>query len=454
MKNICSQVEDTSVAPVLDNVRSVDSLMSHHLSALQIKQLAVSALPEDDLAAAAVHVAECKSCDQRFSDELKRQRGSGPFSFTLEPEFWFRNDHLDFDQLVGLAENTFDEETREIIDIHLSTCESCREDVRSFLAFRKATAGEMNVSYGPTYYEPNDAIRRVPWWQHLQRRPVYAVAAIVVVAVAVLIGVIALSRGSGPLEAHKQEQTNGDSERSPSISPTPAASVEDATKVAILKDAGGEVTIGIDGRITGLDEVSENSRQHVARAALSKQIVPSDVLRRLSGEPAGLRGNDDGPQGFRLLYPVRRVVTEARPVFRWESLPGASSYRVYVLDQDGNQVSQSEELPPTQEQWEAPVLRRGQIYSWVVTALVDGKKVVSPSASTPEIKFAVLSTADFQELSRLKRPNSHLALGVFYARVGLLNEAEREFERLVELNPQSELPRKLLQSVRAVKRAA
>jgi len=449
------KLEDAAVAPVLDNVRSVKFPMTHHLSEVQIKQLCVSALPEDELAAAAVHTAECQSCDQRFIEELKRQRGSVPFNFTLEPEFWFRDDHLDFDDLVGLADNTFDEETREIIDIHLSTCESCREDVRSFLAFREATAGEMKVSYGPTYDEPNDDIRRAPWWrQGLQRRPVYAVAAIVLIAVAVLIGVIALSRRSGPLEVNKQEQTNGGSERSPSISPTPAPSVVSAT-VAILKDTGGEVSIEKDGHITGLDEVSENSRQYVAQAALSEQIVPSDVLRRLQGEPGGLRGNDDGPQSFRQLYPVRRVVTDARPVFRWERLPGVSSYRVYVLDQDGNQVSQSEELPPTQTQWKAPApLRRGQVFSWVVTALVNGKKVVSPSVSAPEIKFAVLSTADFQELNDLKKLNSHLALGVFYARVGLLNEAEREFEGLVELNPQSELPRKLLQSMRAIRKAS
>ena len=125
-----------------------------------------------------------------------------------------------------------------------------------------------------------------------------------------------------------------------------------------------------------------------------------------------------------------------------------------MLDQEGRQVSQSEDLPPSQTQWEAPApLRRGQVFSWVVTALADGKKVVSPSASAPETKFAILSTADFQELSRLKKSNSHLALGVFYARVGLLNEAEREFERLAELNPQSELSRKLLQSVRTIKKA-
>lgn len=430
--------------------------MTRHLSTLQIKQLCASALPEDELEAAAIHTAECQACDQRFIEELQRQRGPIPFNFTLEPEFWFRNDHLDFDQLVALADDTFDEETREIIDIHLSTCESCGEDVRSFLAFREATAGEMKVSYGPTHYEFHDDMRGAPWvWQRLQKRTLYAVAAIVLVAVVVLIGVIALSRRSSYLEANKQEQTNRDSERTPNISPTSTASEEDSARVTKLKDAGGEVTIDKNGRITGLDEVSETNRQYVARAALSEQIVAPDVLKRLLGEQSGLRGNDDGPQGFRLLYPVRRVVTEVRPVFRWESLPGVSIYRVYVLDQDGNQVSQSEELLPTQTQWKVPTpLRRGQIFSWAVTALVDGKTVVSPSASAPEMKFAVLSTTDFQELSRVKKSNSHLALGVFYARVGLLIEAEREFAGLVELNPQSELPRKLLQSIRTIRKAA
>jgi hypothetical protein len=117
-------------------------------------------------------------------------------------------------------------------------------------------------------------------------------------------------------------------------------------------------------------------------------------------------------------------------------------------------VSQSEELPATQTQWKAPAgFRRGQIFSWVVTAVVDGKKVVSPSVSAPEMKFAILSAADFQELTRLKKSNSHLALGVFYARAGLLDETEREVQRLIELNPQSDLPRRLLQGVRRMRKA-
>lgn len=424
-----------------------------HLSTLKVKQLCVSALPEDDLTAAALHTADCQSCHQRFVEELKRQRGSAPFNFTLEPEFWFQHDHVDFDQLVSLADKTLDQETEEIINIHVSSCETCREDVRSFLAFRDATVREMDISYCRPEFQPTHDLGAAPWWQHLHSRPVYAAAAIVLLAVAVLIGVMALNRRSGALEAGKQDQTNSGIERSVFPSPAPSMtsspSSVDTAKVATLKDAGGEVTIDRNGRVTGLNGVSENSRQYIARAALSEQIEPADVLRRLSGEQSGLRGNGSGPQELRLLYPVRRVVTEARPIFRWESLPGVSNYRVYVLDANGNQVGQSEELSPTQTQWKAGAsLRRGQIFSWVVTALVDGRKVVSPSASLPEMKFAVLSTADARELSGLKKSDSHLALGVFYARAGLLDEAEREFQSLIKLNPDSELPRKLLQSVR------
>ena len=443
----------------LGNVRSQDP-MTGHLSTLQVKQLCASALPQPELSAAAVHTTECQSCNQRFVEELRRQRGSAPFNFTLEPEFWFRDDHVDFDLLVALADKTLDQETEEIINLHLKTCENCREDVRSFLAFREDTAGELDVSSGPTPHQPTADIPAGPWWQHLQRKPVYAMAAIVLVTVAVLIALIALNDRSDRLEASKQKQTTPRTEGSPNISSSPTPDVvsspsttDGSAKITILKDAGGEVTIDKNGHVTGLDQASENSRQYVAKAVLSEQIDAPEVLRRLAGDKSGLRGNDDESPGFRLLYPVRSVVTEDKPICRWQSLPDVSNYRVYLLDADGNKVGQSEELPPTVTQWRAPRLRRGQIYSWAVTAVVDGKKVVSPSASVPEIKFAVLSTADFREINRLKKSRSHLALGVFYARVGLLDQAERELQSLSKLNSESERARKLLESVRSIRKA-
>jgi hypothetical protein len=431
------------------------------LSKSQVERFSVSALTEDEAAAAAVHMADCQDCHQRFVAELNHQRGSIPFSFTLDPEFWFRDDHVDFDLLVGLADETLDQDTQEIIGIHLKTCETCREDVRSFLAFRKASAGEMNVSYArPDYESIQKLVPAAPWWRGL-RRPSYAIATIVLLAIALLIGVIALNKRSGPLEASNKDQANTGAERNADVSPSRSpytvstpSSADDSAQIAKLNDGGGEVRIDKSGRVTGLDNVSETSRQYIARAALSEQIQPADVLRRLAGQQSSLRGDGNNGKQFRLLYPLRRVVTEDRPTFKWESLSGVTNYRVYVLDANADQVAQSGELPPTQTQWKPPTsLRRGQIFSWVVTALVDGKEIVSPSASAPEVKFAILSGNDLNELNQLKKSDSHLALGVFYARVGLMTEAEREFQKLLQFNPQSELPRKLLQSVRNLHKA-
>jgi hypothetical protein len=436
--------------------------VTHHLSTSELQQFCVNALAAEELTASASHTADCRLCQSRFIEEVRRQSGSTFGNITLEPEFWFQNEHVDFDQLMGLADNSLDQDVQDIINIHLKTCETCQERVRSFLAFRYTTGREMNLSYGPVDIDSSrDKVVTGPWWQRLQSRQAYALAAVVLVSVALLIVVVALNRRSSSLQAGNNDQVNGSSHvdlsSSPSTSPavisTPSI-VDDSATIAKFRDARGEVTIDKNGRVTGLDELSDINRQQIARAALTERLDPATVLKELSGNPSGLRGNGDGGKGLRLLYPARRVVIEDLPVFKWEGLPNAVHYRVYVLDANGIQVDQSEELPPTQTQWKAPApLRRGKIFSWAVTTLVDGNEIVSPSASAPEMKFAVLSTNDLQELSRLKKQNSHLALGVFYANVGLISEAERELQNLIRLNPQSTLPQKLLQSIRTMRKA-
>lgn len=72
-------------------------------------------------------------------------------------------------------------------------------------------------------------------------------------------------------------------------------------------------------------------------------------------------------------------------------------------------------------------------------AVVERKEIVSPGAAAPEVKFQVLSASNLQSLVQLKRTRSHAALGVFYAKVGLLTEAEREFRELVRLNPNTKI---------------
>jgi len=84
-----------------------------------------------------------------------------------------------------------------------------------------------------------------------------------------------------------------------------------------------------------------------------------------------------------------------------------------------------------------------------VVAVVDGKEIVSPDASSPEMKFKVLSTSGLQQLTRLKKTSSHLALGVFYAQKGMIADAEREFQMLVLKNPGSRSANKLLREIQS-----
>lgn len=446
--------------------------MSEHPSTPQIEYFCLSALPEDDLATVALHVGDCQSCHHQFTEKLSQQRGAPPISFSLAPEFWFRNDHVDFEQLVGLADDKVDAETREIIDIHLTVCETCREDIRSFQAFRKQSAREMEISYGPaSHRSSHERFSGLPWWRSFGGKSTYAVAAVVLAALALVITAFVLKRRSETLEAKKNEPTQINIVASPTptnnnpaslpspLSPEPSRSpdaistpvIDNSTVVAVLKDRRGEITLDKSGRVVGLDEISSIGRQEVAQALLSEGIERPAILKTLGGKESNLRGSTNTGKTFNLLYPTRRVIVEDRPRCKWESLSGASSYKVYVLDSKGNTIVTSEELKSTETQWTIKEsLKRGEVFSWVVAAVVDGKEIVSPAASAPEMKFAILSTRDAQELRQLKRTGSHLALGVFYARAGLLTEAEREFRHLVRLNPQSQLPVKLLQSVRSL----
>ena len=124
-----------------------------------------------------------------------------------------------------------------------------------------------------------------------------------------------------------------------------------------------------------------------------------------------------------------------------------------MLDADFNTVATSPPLEGTT--WTPPrALERGRVYSWQVTAVKDGKEIISPSAPAPEARFKVLEKAKADELMGVERAaaGSHLVRGTLYARAGLLDDAERELRALVAANPKSPAARKLLQSLQAIRR--
>jgi hypothetical protein len=123
------------------------------------------------------------------------------------------------------------------------------------------------------------------------------------------------------------------------------------------------------------------------------------------------------------------------------------------MNDSGKQIVKGALLPSTQTSYVAPnPLPRGKVFQWVVIAVVNDKEIIAPSPAEPEMRFAILSATDKKELDTVNASHSHLARGVFLARTGLLTEAQIEFERLVQQNPNSPLPLQLLKSVQQTQR--
>jgi len=434
-----------------------------------MERFCAKTLPEAELLSIGKHVAECKVCHDKFAEELRRLNPSG-VAFTLAPEFWFQHDHIDFDQLGRIASNDLEETERRIVDIHVQACEQCREDVRSFLEFRQKTASEMRVSYASIRSESGQRFSSwINWWP----KPAFAAAIVLLVISAIVVVAILLKRRDTNFEAKRNEP--GQISATPSPAPSnavtapnpPVASgtaspkpprtaspkTTDMATIAALKDESGDIQLDRDRQVAGLDSLPVSTRREIADVVVAEKVSRPEVLNELAAGDSTIRGNNTGPS-FKLVSPERLVIVEDRPTFRWQKLPGASSYQVYVGDARGHEAATSVALSSDTSEWTpSNRLKRGQVYSWSVVAMLDGKEIVSPGSSSPEMKFQILSGSSLKELTEIKNTHSHLALGVFYSKLGLLAEAEREFQKLVQLNPQSDVAKKLLRSVRSLRRS-
>jgi hypothetical protein len=142
------------------------------------------------------------------------------------------------------------------------------------------------------------------------------------------------------------------------------------------------------------------------------------------------------------------VIETDRPTFRWRPLEGTEHCTVTIFDAKLRQVASSG--PVTQSQWTIPnALKRGVDYSWQITAVKAGETIVSPKPPLPEARFRVLDQRTVNVLAtlRLSLGTSHLAMGVFYWKHGLLADAEREFQALAHANPDSSVVKELLKDI-------
>jgi hypothetical protein len=221
-----------------------------------------------------------------------------------------------------------------------------------------------------------------------------------------------------------------------------------------LLDGDRRVSLDGQGRAAGLEGLPAKWRRAVESALLARRVDRPATLEALGAQTETLLGSPNEDDRLNIIGPTGTVIESDRPSFRWRALRGEWSYTVTVFDSNYNRVAQSDRLSTTE--WSpSQSLQRGATYVWKVTAMRDGEEIVAPAPPVPEARFRVLEQASAVELARARRlyPESHLMLGVLYARAGMAAEAEREFQALVESNPNSSVARSLLRSVREWRRS-
>ena len=215
-----------------------------------------------------------------------------------------------------------------------------------------------------------------------------------------------------------------------------------------LEDGARVVRVDRQGRFAGLEGLPREWRRAIEAALLAGRVNKPAILEGLSRETETLLGDSAKAVGANIIGPLGVVVESDRPLFRWRAAGVEARYIVSVFDSRFKRVAQSNPLSATE--WTPPQpLQRGNTYVWKITTLRGGEEIVSPAPPAPEARFRVLDQTAANELERARRlhPNSHLLLGVLYARAGLMDEAERELRAVVESNPNSSVALNLLRSV-------
>ncbi len=430
--------------------------MTEHLSHAQVENWRLLKLAPAELLGVDDHLAECPEC-RRLVESALNNDAVGLYAELAEESAV--GTHLTFERNAAYVDGVLTGEERRMIEDHLASCARCAPLVDDLRAFRNEVAPELSREYHPAAPAPaanlpgrpglRDRIKavlpsplfKIPIW-------VYAAAPVLLLlAVAGWVAWRATSKQTPPQIVH----TSPTPAPSPSInlaSPTP----EIAPALARLNDGGSLLTLDAEGRLTGIDQWPSEYRQLAEDALSNQRLARSPLLASLSRRGSSLMGGDDEGRRFAVIEPAGKVTLTDRPTFRWSKLDGATGYVVEVYDAQFDLVASSPSL--TGVSWKAPPLARGQVYSWQVKAFIDGQEFIAPRPPAPQAKFRILDQATAAEIARARRDyaSSHLLLGLLFAQAGLLAEAEQEFRALQKANPGSEIARRLLVDVRAMRR--
>lgn len=437
--------------------------MSAHLSNEIVERFHTQSLTGGDGGEIYNHILSCETCRRKLvtsqaetvalrtlTDHILPQEGEEPY-------------HLDLAMIEGFVDDTLDALDRSTVNLHLEDCSECSAevaDLRESLATMKAASRQHEP-------DPIDAIASSP--RRAFAIPMRLAAAVVLIAFAAIALIVVLRwRATGPAQVPANRDTTAGTQPTPSTSPQNAAVAPSPGRVVnppklaqnppgegperqeralvALKDGANEIRIDQSGNLVGLPSLPAESREAIRQALTGESINRPDVLDELVGTQVSERAPAGSEERISLVYPAGSIIQENQPTLRWKPSKTAEAYRVEIADATFHQIAKSEELPATTQSWTPSTsLKRGQNYTWTIRAV---NKEGTPSFLTSQAKFKVLAEDRVRDLNQLKAGSqSHLALGLFYAREGMIADAKREFRILVKNNPNSTIVKKLLSNV-------
>ena len=435
--------------------------MSEHLSSQQIERYCGRTMSSAELFEASDHLSGCTSCRQLVGESEQIDARFSSLRAELRSEVVSSSAHLLYEQLASYVDGASDEVETEIVSSHLEVCSMCEaeaQDLRAFKAERLSYSGSRNVRAA------KPPLRKL--FDRFRQRPLYRIALnFGGVAAALLLIVwgatLPLRNQVAELRTRLDEaqQRNDDLQKQALAVEDLQAQLRDLQQSQLessapldraLYDAGRIVVVDKQGNVTGIEPTTTQVQPAIVAALTNNHVTPE--LSGLHGRAGVLLGGSGEGVSFALVTPVGTGVETDRPTFRWRALPGATSYVVNVYDSKLQNVATSsiESLP---EWTPASPLKRGEVYTWQVTATKAGQEITSPVPPAPEARFKVLDQSKMQEVSHIRNsyPESHLVLGSVYSKAGLLDDAEREFKALLSANPHSAVAQKLLQNVRSLR---
>lgn len=440
------------------------------------------------------HIAVCNVCREQVCVAGNMKVDVRAFLADLEIEILAEDDHLECEQIVAYVGDKMDEFDRMIADSHLEVCKMCAREVNDLQDFKVKTLPENSLVLPAKQIPFSERLSN--FWHELNfPRFAYVTGFAIVLSLLVLASFAVLRKQDTAPDTQLAQSTPSNqtpvrtvvpeqvipsaSEQSKSLketesrgkgsppNPTSNKQPQHTTRAAgtpapttntvvVINDGDGQVTLDARGRISGLQSDSPELKSSLTDVLITGRVETTSLEGVASSSGVTLKGAAEDAK-FEVLAPVGTVVMTDAPEFRWQPIKGAVGYIVTIVKRGQVQVATSGRLSATA--WHPPAgqLQPGIIYRWgVVATLADGTEVSAPGSTAPEARFKILEQSRVEEIKKSvnRYAGSPLSLGVLYAREGLIDDAEREFERLVRQNPRSRIASKLLQSVRGLRTGA